>query len=196
MTTHTLGIIGLGRIGAHLARLAQPFEMKVLGHDPIVGQESAAGLGVEVVELDDLLSNSDYISVHVPLNEHTRGLINRDHIARMKKGAIFINTARGGIVESLDVLADALESGQLSAVGLDVFPAEPPDTSHRIFRDSRCLYTPHNVGASQLAMLRIYRSMATGMANVLTGHAPEHCVNPEVLGVAGNLPTGVQFDKG
>ncbi len=177
LTTHTLGIIGLGRIGAHLARLAQPFDMHILGYDPFIDDLP----GVETVELDELLSRSDYISVHVPLSEETRGLIDRDRISRMKPGAIFINTSRGGIIESLDVLADALDSGQLSAVGLDVFPTEPPDTSHRIFRDPRCLFSPHNVGTSELAMARIYSSMATSMVNVLTGKAPEYCVNPHVL---------------
>ena len=177
LTTHTLGIVGLGRIGAHLAKLAQPFDMHILGYDPFIDQLT----GVEIVELDELLSRSDYISVHVPLSDETRGLIDRDRISGMKPGAIFINTSRGGIIESLDVLADALDSGQLSAVGLDVFPTEPPDTSHRIFRDPRCLFSPHNVGTSELAMARIYHSMATGMVNVLTGKAPEYCVNPEVL---------------
>ena len=91
-------------------------------------EEAAKGMGVELVPLDDLLRRSDFISVHVPLGEQTRGMINRERIARMKPGAIFINTARGGVVESLDVLANALESGHLGAVGLDVFPTDPPPT--------------------------------------------------------------------
>ena len=184
MTTRTLGIIGLGRIGARLARLVQPFEMEVLGYDPVVGQESVSEIGVTVVALDELLARSDYISVHVPLNDDTRGLIDAAAVARMKPGAVFINTARGGVVESYDVLADGLESGQLSAVGLDVFEEEPPDTSHRLFRDRRCLFSPHTVGTSEVAMARIYHSMATSMVKVLNGEAPEYCVNPEVLPTA------------
>ena len=137
--------------------------------------------GITVVEFDELLERSDYISVHVPLNDGTRGLIDAAAVARMKRGAIFVNTARGGIVESLDVLADGLESGQLRAVGLDVFPEEPPDTNHRLFRDQRCLLSPHNIGTSEVAMARIYRSMARSMVNVLIGKAPEFCVNPEVF---------------
>lgn len=181
LITHTIGIIGLGRIGAQLARLLVPFEMEVLGYDPIVEQESVSDLGITVVKFDELLERSDYISVHVPLNDGTCGLIDAAAVARMKRGAIFVNTARGGIVESLDVLADGLESGQLRAVGLDVFPEEPPDTNHRLFRDQRCLLSPHNIGTSEVAMARIYRSMATSMVNVLTGKAPEFCVNPEVF---------------
>ena len=180
LTGHTLGIIGLGRIGGRLARLVQNFEMEVLGYDPFLTADAARGMGVELVPLDDLLRRSDFISVHVPLGEQTRGLINRERVARMKPGAIFINTARGGVVESLDVLADALESGHLGAVGLDVFPTEPPDTSHRLFKHPHFTGAPHLLGVSRLAMERIYRSMANDMVAVLQGRRPRYCVNPEV----------------
>ena len=183
LTGHTLGIIGLGRIGGRLARLVQNFEMEVLGYDPFLTEKDARGSGVEMVPLDDLLRRSDFISVHVPLGEQTRGMINRKRIARMKPGAIFINTARGGVVESLDVLADALESGHLGAVGLDVFPTEPPDTTHRLFKHPHFTGAPHLLGVSRLAMERIYRSMATDMVAVLEGRRPRYCVNPEVCEV-------------
>jgi phosphoglycerate dehydrogenase-like enzyme len=181
MAGRTLGILGLGRIGSHLAKLAQPFDMTILGYDPVVSREQASQMGVELVELPYLLKSSDFVSLHLPLNEHTRGLVNRETLGAMKRGAILINTARGAIVESLDVLAEALETGQLSAVGLDVFPCEPPDTSHRIFHDPRCICAPHVVGVTALAMDRIYRSMAYDMVAVLKGVRPTYCVNPEVL---------------
>lgn len=181
LTTRTLGIIGVGRIGSQVARLVQPFEMCVLGCDPFIEPESVADLGVELVELDELLARSDYVSLHTPLNDSTRGLINRDTIARMKKGAILVNLARGAVVESLDVLADALDCGQLRALALDVFPTEPPDASHRIFRDERCIFTAHNVGVSEVASERIFGSMARSLVNILNGEAPEYCVNPEAL---------------
>jgi D-3-phosphoglycerate dehydrogenase len=181
MAGHTIGIVGLGKIGAYLAKLVGPFEMTVLGYDPFVSRQRGHELGVEVVELHDLLQRSDYVSLHVPLTEQTRGLINRDRLAAMKKGAILINTSRGGIVESLDVLADALQSGQLGAVGLDVFPAEPPDASHQIFQDPRCVCAPHVVGVTAVSMDRIYRSMANDMVAVLSGQRPTYCVNPEVF---------------
>jgi len=181
MAERTLGIVGLGDIGANLAKLAAAFDMHVLGYDPMVDAQRREEMGVEMVELDELLHRSDYVSLHTPLNEHTRGLINRERIARMKPGAILINTARGGVIEGLDVLADALASGQLSAVGLDVFPVEPPNTSHRIFSDPRCICAPHFVGVSELAMERICLTMAQGMIDVLQGRQPEYCVNPEVF---------------
>jgi D-3-phosphoglycerate dehydrogenase / 2-oxoglutarate reductase len=181
MAEHTLGIIGLGKIGAGLARLAQPFEMTILGCDPLVTIERGRELGVTLVDLNELLQRSDYISIHVPLNRDTQGLINRERIARMKRGAFLVNTSRGGVVESLDALAEGLESGQLGAVALDVFPAEPPDTSHRLFQDPRLVCSPHMVGVSNLAMERIYRSMATDMVAVLRGQPPRFCLNPEIL---------------
>jgi len=181
MTDHTLGIVGLGRIGAQLARLVQNFSMTVLAYDPIATPEQAEELGIQLVEFDELIEKSDFISLHVPLTDDTRGMINRNSIAAMKKGAILVNLARGGVIESLDVLADALEAGQLAGVGLDVFDSEPPDVSHRLFRDPRCICAPHLLGTSQLAMDRIFRTMATGMVEVLRGNRPEYCVNPEVF---------------
>jgi D-3-phosphoglycerate dehydrogenase / 2-oxoglutarate reductase len=176
MMSHTLGIIGMGRIGSHLAKLASAFDMIVLGYDPIV-----TNAGIPLVPLDELLARSDFVSIHTPLSDDTRGFINAAQIARMKRGAILVNTARGAVVESLDVLADALEGGQLGAVGLDVFPTEPPDCSHRIFKHPNLVCAPHLLGVSELAMDRIYRSMATDMVAVLQGRQPQFCVNPEVF---------------
>ena len=181
MVDHTLGIVGLGKIGLNLARLAAPFEMRLLGYDPFVTASQAKQCGVELVSLEELLRNSDYVSLHVPLDQTTRGLINRNRISQMKNGAILINTSRGGVIENLDVLAEGLESGRLGGVGLDVFPAEPPDISHRIFQDSRLLCAPHLLGVSELAMNRIYRSMANDMVAVLSGRRPSFCVNPQVF---------------
>ncbi len=181
MAEGTLGIIGLGRIGGHLARLAQPFGMTVLGYDPFLSVSAEALPGVERVDLPELLRRSDFISLHVPLTDQTYRLIDREQIATIKPGAILINTARGAIIESLDLLADALDSGQLGGVGLDVFPVEPPDPCHRLFRHPRFLCAPHLLGVSRLAMARIHRSMATDMLAVLEGRKPTHCVNPEVF---------------
>ena len=182
MTTKTLGIVGLGRIGQGLAKLVQPFDMTVLAHDTFVSADAAAAVGAELVDIDELLQRSDYVSLHLPLTPETEGFVDRRRISMMKKGAILVNTCRGGVFESLDVIADALESGQLGAAGTDVYPVEPPDVSHRIFSMANCLCAPHTVGCSALAMERIFRTMAVGMVEVLEGRRPEYCVNPEVFG--------------
>jgi phosphoglycerate dehydrogenase-like enzyme len=179
---HTFGIVGLGRIGSYLARLLQPFEVTVLGYDPYVDADRMAEIGVRKVSLKELLAQSDYVSLHMLLNDETRGMIDREAVAGMKRGAVLLNLARGGITDGLDTLADALEDGQLSYVGLDVFPTEPPDVSHRIFKHPRCLFAPHALGMSHLAMDRVGRSMANDMLAVLEGKRPRHCVNPEVFG--------------
>ncbi len=181
LAEHTLGIVGLGKIGSQLAGLARPFGMTILAYDPYADRDWALEQGIKLVSLDELLGCSDYVSIHVPLNDETRGLINREGVSSMKTGAVLVNTSRGGVVESLDVLADALDDGQLDGVGLDVFPQEPPDTSHRLFTHPRCVFTPHLVGVSKLAMERLYRSMASDMVAVIQGARPKHCVNPEVF---------------
>lgn len=178
---HTVGIAGMGRIGSYLAKLLQPFEVTVLGYDPYVDAGQMAEIGVRKVELKELLAQSDYVSFHMLLNDETRGMIDRDAVASMKRGAVLLNLARGGITDGLDTLADALDDGQLSYVGLDVFPTEPPDVSHRIFQHPRCLFAPHSLGMSELAMDRVGRSMANDMLAVLEGRRPRHCVNPEVF---------------
>jgi D-3-phosphoglycerate dehydrogenase len=176
-----LGIIGLGRIGREVARLAQAFGMQVMACDPAVSAEAGRALKVEMTTLDYLLENSDFISVHAPLTSETRGMINRERLSRLKPGAIFVNMARGGLVESLDVIHEALESGRLAGAGLDVFPVQPPDTSHPIFRHPRLLCSPHTIGLSQKAAQGIFTLMSQGMADVLEGRAPENVVNPEVF---------------
>jgi D-3-phosphoglycerate dehydrogenase len=181
LADHTLGIVGLGRIGRQVATLASAFGMTVLGYDPLIDPASVADLVSEVVDLETLLGRSDYVSLHLPLDESTRGLIDRRRLAQMKRGAILLNLARGPIVESLDVLLEALDSGQLGGVGLDVFPVEPPDSSHPIFEHQACVFSPHLVANTELALERIYRSMATDMVTVLNGGRPTFCVNPEVF---------------
>ena len=146
MDEHTMGIVGLGRIGSHLAKLLQPFEMTLLGYDPYVDEETMRSLGVQKVDLDELLRRSDYISLHMLLNDETRGMIGKAEIAQMKKGAVLLNLARGGIIDGLELLAEALDEGQLSCLGLDVFPTEPPDVSHRLFKGSAMPFQPPCLG--------------------------------------------------
>ena len=181
MTEKTLGIVGFGRIGQHLAGLAAPFGMRIVAYDPFVDKKLASAQNVELLDLESLLKTSDYVSLHPALNDSSRGLIKSEHMHVIKKGAILINASRGGVVENLEILADALDEGVLSGVALDVFPEEPPVYPHRIFEHPMCLCAPHMAGLSKLAMLRILKSMANDMLAVVGGNIPTYCVNPEVL---------------
>ena len=122
----TLGIVGLGKIGQAIAVRARAMQMTVLGSDPFVTHDQAANLGVELVSFDDLVARSDAITVHVPKNKGTTGLINAAVIERMKPGVLLLNVARGGVIDEQD-LADALRSGKVGGAGIDVFNTEPPD---------------------------------------------------------------------
>lgn len=142
----TLAVIGLGRIGMTVAQRALAFEMRVLGYDPFFSADKAAEYGIEYFDnVDDLVTECDYLTVHTPLIDATRGIINAERMAKMKKGARIINCARGGIVDEGD-LADAIESGHIGGAALDVFTKEPPE-DRRLVDLPQVLVTPH-LGAS------------------------------------------------
>jgi phosphoglycerate dehydrogenase-like enzyme len=176
-----LGVIGLGRIGSEVVHLARAFGMHVIGCDPAVGEQATERIGVKLVSLEVLLSSADFISVHASLSEKTQGLLDAGRLSLVKQGAILVNVARGGLLPSLDVLNEALESGRLSAVGLDVYPTEPPDVSHPIFRRPNVLCTPHCLGLSAKAAQATFVMVSQGMAEVLEGRNPENVANPEVF---------------
>jgi len=178
----TLGIIGFGRIGKKLAELIRPFDMTVLACDPFVSKDTAETLGVTLVDLEELLRRSDFISVHTLLCKDTRCLINSERIRLMKPGSFLINLSRGGVVESLDVLYEGLVNGPLAGVGLDVFDQEPPDVSHPIFKLQNCLTSPHIAGMTNRALYRLFKVMAEGMADVFEGRKPPYAANPEIYG--------------
>lgn len=177
----TLGIIGLGRIGRVLAEMARPFNMTILAYDPYLESTAGQDLGVHMVDLEELLRHADFVSLHCPQTPETRGMINRERLSWMKPGSYLINLARGGVIESLDLLDEALARGHLAGVALDVFEPSPPDISHPLFRHPNCLTSPHAMATTQAAMTRIFRSMADDMAAVLRGERPNFVVNPDVL---------------
>jgi phosphoglycerate dehydrogenase-like enzyme len=177
----TLGIIGLGRAGQSLAELGRAFRMNLLAYDPYVAPARAASLGVELLALHDVLRRADFLSIHAPLTHETVGLINRDRLAMLKRGAFLVNLSRGGLIENLDVLYEAMQSGHLAGVGLDVFDPAPPDAHHPIFSLPTCLTSPHALATTERAMHDIFESMAKDMAAVLSGTTPRFIVNPEVL---------------
>ena len=164
----TFGIVGHGRIGAAVARIARAFGMEVLSHRRTPGPGN--------VDLDTLLATSDVVSLHCPLTPETRGLINAERLARMKPGAILINTGRGPLIDEA-ALAEALASGHLGGAGLDVLSVEPPAADHPLLRAPNCLITPHVAWASRAARERLIAATAANVAALLRGE-PIHVVNP------------------
>lgn len=177
----TLGIVGFGAIGRLVAELARPFNMTLLAYDPYASAPQATELGVKLVSMDELMAESDFISLHAPATAETHGLINRERLKLLKPGSYLVNLGRGQLVESPAVLHEALVDGRLAGVALDVFDPEPPDLSHPIFKHPNCLTSPHALGMTRGAMARIFRSMAEDMAAVLSGGKPRFVVNSETL---------------
>jgi phosphoglycerate dehydrogenase-like enzyme len=174
-----LGIVGLGAIGRRVARLGSGLGMRVVACDPAA--EAGGEADVELVPLTTLMAQADIVTFHCALTPETRGLVDRALIELAKPGAIFVNVARGEIVESEDVLADALVSGRLAGVALDVFPTEPPQTRHRLYRDARVICTPHSVGLTRRWNSEVFGSLARGVELVLRGELPDNLLNPEAL---------------
>jgi glycerate dehydrogenase len=178
----TLGVVGLGKIGLAVARIALAFGMEVVGcRRPQTGDTppGAAALGaarIPLVDLDTLLAGSDVVSLHCPLNQATRELINADRIAVMKPGALLINTGRGALIREPDLVA-ALHSGQLGGAGLDVLSVEPPPVDQSLLQAPNCVITPHIAWASRQARQRLIDATAANVAAILAG-APRNVINP------------------
>ncbi len=172
-----LGLIGLGRIGSAVGRLATVLGMNVSAYDPLA--QPMAWQNIRHVDrLHTLLSESDVISLHIPLTEQTRHLINSDALDRMKPGAILINCARGGVVDERALLK-ALDSGHLSGAGLDCFEKEPPPPDHPLLSRENVIATPHIAAATKEGKDRLWRSAISQIVDVLEGRRPPHLVNQE-----------------
>lgn len=163
---NTLGVIGAGRIGTEVARRAHAFGMRILAHDPYLSAERAADERLERVELDELLERADFVTVHVPLTEQTRGMIGVAEIARMKPTAILINAARGGIVEE-PALAVALEQRKLGGAALDVYETEPLPGEHPLRGTPNLVMTPHLGAATIEAQREVALEIARRVRNAL-----------------------------
>jgi D-3-phosphoglycerate dehydrogenase len=172
----TLGVIGLGNIGAIVAERAQGLRMKVIAFDPFITAEAAARMNVEVVTLDDLYARADFITVHTPLTPETRGLVNRTAIAKMKKGVRIVNCARGGIVDEQD-LADAIASGHVAGAALDVFVDEPPPADHPLLRLPQVIATPHLGASTREAQVNVAVGIAEQVTKFLLRGEVESAVN-------------------
>ncbi|MEZ4402118.1 MAG: D-glycerate dehydrogenase [Kofleriaceae bacterium] len=168
----TLGVVGLGRIGRAVARRAAGFGMRVIA----TGRRPTAADGVEVVGLDQLLAEADVVSLHCPLTPATRHLIDAAALARMRPGAILVNTARGGCIDD-DAVAAALERGHLGGAGLDVFTHEPA-IAPRLAAAPRIVLAPHLGSATTTARVRMAELCMTAVADVLAGREPSNRVRP------------------
>ena len=176
LSGRTLGIVGLGRIGRRVAAKARPFGLRVLAADPYLPAEVFAEQGVERRPLDRLLAESDFVSLHVPLTEETRGLLDARAFRLMKPGACLINAARGALVDETALL-EALDDGRLAGAGLDVLAVEPPPAEHPLLRHPRVLVTPHSAWYAEEAMRDLQRLLAEDVGRVLAG-CPARCAVP------------------
>lgn len=142
----TLGVIGLGRIGKHAARIAKGFGMNILAFDPFVSPEQASELGFQLGNLNEVLSEADFLTIHTPVTRETRGIIGQEAFGKMKKGIRLINCARGGLLDEAALL-EAIENGKVAGAALDVFSAEPLDAGSPLLKNEKIITTPH-LGAS------------------------------------------------
>jgi D-3-phosphoglycerate dehydrogenase / 2-oxoglutarate reductase len=175
----TLGIVGLGKIGQAIAGRARAMEMTVVASDPFVTPDQAANVGVELVGIDDLVTRSDVITVHVPLTRSTRGLIDKRAIARMKPGVMLLNVARGGILDEGDV-AEGLRDGRIGGAAFDVFEREPPEGSP-LLEAPNTLLTPHLGASTAEAQVAVAEEVAEQILDVLDGRPARYAVNAPLL---------------
>lgn len=171
----TLGVLGLGRIGTEVAKRALAFEMTVIGYDPYVSEEHANRIGVQLVDLDTLLAQSDFLTIHVPATAQTESLIDRSRLAQMKPTAWIVNCARGGIVNEADLL-DALDRGMIAGAALDVFAVEPAG-DNPLVRHPKVLATPHLAASTQEAQVNVALQLAEQVVDVLEGRPAPFAVN-------------------
>ncbi len=180
----TLGLVGMGRIGTEVAKRAISFGMRVVAFDPFLRPDRARDLGVESVSLDEVYRQADFISLHVPMTEETRNMINAQALAKMKKGVRIINCARGGLIDETAALA-ALKTGQAAGFALDVFEKEPPAKSEFLDHPN-VLKTPHLGASTEEAQIKVSIDIAKTMVDYLKGRGIRNAVNipavdPETL---------------
>lgn len=172
----TLGVVGLGNIGAVVADRAKGLAMKVVAYDPFVTAEAAARAGIELVPLEELYARADFLSVHTPLTPETKGLIGTAALEQMKKGVRIVNCARGGIVDE-DALLAALESGQVAGAALDVFAEEPPPAGHPLIAHPKVVATPHLGASTGEAQLNVAIAVAEQIRDFFVDGTIRNAIN-------------------
>ena len=181
----TLGVIGIGKIGRVVAERMQSFGMKVIGFDPVLAREAAERIGIELVSLDDIFSRSDFITVHTPLNDATRGLLGEETLSKCKPGVRIVNCARGGIVDEKALLA-ALQSGQVGGAALDVYSQEPPPEGlEDLLKHPNVVATPHIAASTEEAQEKVARQVTEQVILALQGQPVSTPVNGMAIRMAG-----------
>lgn len=181
----TLGILGLGKIGQEVAKRCQAFGMKTIAYDPFITAEAASAVGVDLVELDECLARSDYLTLHLPKNKETIGMLGPAQFEKMKDGVRIINVARGGIIQDHALIA-AIKSGKVAGAAIDVFEKEPPDFSSELFELPCVITTPHLGASTEEAQTNVAIDVAEQIVDVFSGRSARAAVNmpalsPEVL---------------
>lgn len=176
----TLGVVGFGRIGRAVAKRAQAFDMHILAYDPFIPADVAADLGVDLVDLDTLFAQSDFITLHSVITGDTRNMINAESLAKMKKGVRIVNAARGALINEAD-LAEAIKSGQVAGAALDVYGEEPPPAGHPLVNLPGVLHTPHLAASTEEAQVAVAVEAAQLIANALLKDEYKNVVNTDVL---------------
>jgi D-3-phosphoglycerate dehydrogenase len=176
----TLGLIAFGNIARTTARIAHALDMRVIAHDPFVDAATFEAAGVESVSLEELAARSDYVSCHLPLNQHTQGMLDAGFFRRMKPTAYFINTGRGGVVNEADLIA-ALQAEQIAGAGLDVFESEPIGPGHPFLAMDNVVLTPHTASYADETFSVRDRDVGLTALTILEGGIPRWVANPAVL---------------
>jgi D-3-phosphoglycerate dehydrogenase len=177
LTGATMGLLGLGRIGREVAQRCRALGMRVVSYDPLVSPEQMGSVGCDPCSVDELLAQSDVVSLHLPLTPETRMIIDAATLAKMKQGAYLINTARGGLVDE-DALYEALKAKRLAGAACDVFAQEPPDSAGLVSLDN-FIAAPHIGSATEQTTKRMGLMAAENALAVLRGERPEGVMNPE-----------------
>jgi D-3-phosphoglycerate dehydrogenase len=180
LSTQTVGFVGFGRIARYAARNMVNIFGKLLAFDPYVTQEQADAYQVKMVSLDELLAQSDYVSVHTPLMPQTRGLIGASELAKMKPTAFLINTSRGPVVDEAALIA-ALQAKQIAGAALDVFDPEPLADDSPLRHLDNVVLTPHTAAYSEQAVIDLRAAVTTTVSDVIQGYLPRHILNAKVV---------------
>ncbi|WP_254565887.1 2-hydroxyacid dehydrogenase [Oscillatoria sp. HE19RPO] len=176
----TIGLVGCGRTGKAVARRCRGFDMKILAYDPYVSERSPGVEGIEFVQLDELLTRSDFVSIHCPLTPETKNMLDRQSFSKMKSSAFLLNVARGEVVDEM-ALVEALETDAIAGAGLDVFSQEPLPANHPFFRTKNLILAPHFAYYTREADIRLDREALQAIRDLLQNRSPESLLNPEIL---------------